>query len=82
MSRARSAARFAFCALTALVAGAAAQSRDGGAREPTTFRTEQELKLTIEVDSPPSLQCEASAVTSYHQRNTVARVETTISTAA
>ena len=79
MIRARAAA---CCALTALVAGAAAQTRDGGAREPTTIRTEQELTLSIEVETPPSTLCEAVAATSYHQRNTVVRVETTISTAA
>jgi hypothetical protein len=67
--------------LVALAAVAAAQERgrrDRGDPEATTVRTEQELKLTIEVPALPSTRCEATAATSYFQRNTQAHVDTTI----
>lgn len=71
MSSTRHSARLALGALVALVSGAAAQ-------EPTVLRTEQELKFTIELPAPPSAQCDATISTGYHQRNTVARVASTI----
>ena len=49
--------------------------------ETTTVRTERELKLSIEIPAVASAQCEAVASTSYHQRDTVARVESTVETA-
>jgi hypothetical protein len=55
----------------ALVSAAAAQ-------EPATPRTEREIRFSIEVPAIPSMQCEASTSTSYHQRNTVARLLSTI----
>jgi hypothetical protein len=64
-------ARLALAALVALVSGAAAQ-------EPATSRTEREIRFAIEVPAIPSAQCEASTSTSYHQRNTVARLTSTI----
>src|SRR5262249_9085652 len=46
----------------------------------TTVRTEQELKFQLNAPPPPSgPQCDASAVTNYDQRNTVASGEGTIS---
>jgi hypothetical protein len=71
-------ARFALWSFAALAAGAVAQER--GRSSETTIRTEQELKFSFELDAPPSAQCEAATETSYHQRNTAARVEMTIKT--
>jgi hypothetical protein len=67
----RNPARLALGALVALVSGAAAQ-------ESATSRTEQEIRFSIEVPALPNAQCEATTSTSYDQRNTVARVESTI----
>jgi hypothetical protein len=47
-------------------------------RETTVFRTEQELTVSIEVPALPSNQCEATNTAAYEQRNTMARVESTI----
>jgi hypothetical protein len=77
MSQLRVIARFALGSFVALATGAAAQERGG---QETTIRTEQELKFSFELDAPPSAQCEAVTETSYHQRNTAARVEMTIKT--
>jgi hypothetical protein len=74
MSSPRNSVRLALSALVVLVSGAAAQ-------EPTTSRTEREINFSIEVPAMPSMQCEASTSTSYHQRNTAARVESTITVA-
>jgi hypothetical protein len=71
VSDCRTSARLTLGALVVLVSGAAAQ-------EPTTLRTEREINFSIEVPAIPSTQCEASTSTSYHQRNTVARVASTI----
>jgi hypothetical protein len=71
------AARLALWSFAALAAGAVAQERGGG---ETTIRTEQELKFSFELDALPSAQCEAVTESSYHQRNTAARVEMTIKT--
>lgn len=63
-------------------AGAVAQERGREDRPgETTIRTEQELKFSIELDAPPTLQCEVATESSYHQRNNLARVELTIKTA-
>jgi hypothetical protein len=48
--------------------------------ETTTARAEQEVKFLIELQDEEALQCEASTLTEYSQRNTVARVEGTVST--
>lgn len=74
MNSTRYPARLAFGALVALVSGAAAQ-------EPATSRTEREIRFSIEVPAIPSAQCEASISTTYDQRNTVARVASTITAA-
>jgi hypothetical protein len=71
VSNSRNSVRLALGTLVVLVSGAAAQ-------EPTTLRTEREINFSIEVPAIPSTQCEASTSTSYHQRNTAARVESTI----
>jgi hypothetical protein len=62
-------------ALLALPASAHAQ------REPTTVRVEQGIKIPIELPAVPSAQCEASAESEYHQRNTLARLIGTIAVA-
>ena len=49
--------------------------------ETTTMRTEQELEVTLELPQQTAAQCEASALIEYSQRNTLARVEGTISIA-
>ena len=64
-------------ALLALPASAQAQRE----REPTTVRVEQEIKIPIELPAVPSAQCEASAESEYHQRNTLARLIGTIAVA-
>jgi hypothetical protein len=71
-------ARLALWSFAAVAAGAVAQERSRG--NETTIRTEQELKFSFELDTPPSAQCEAITETSYHQRNTAARVEMTVKT--
>jgi len=50
-----------------------------GVGEATTVRTEQQLKVTLEVPQPEVLQCEASTLTEYQQRNNVARVTGSVS---
>ncbi len=74
--RAHPAFRFLLGSLLTLAAIAPAQERGSTA----TIRTEQELKFSFELDAPPSAQCEAVTETSYHQRNTHARVEMSIKT--
>lgn len=61
------------------------QTSGGGSRvktnceaEPETVRTEQQLRITIKPPTLPGPECDAVSSTSYHQRNTVARVESTI----
>jgi hypothetical protein len=49
--------------------------------ETATIRQEQELKVTLELPQQTALQCEASTLTEYSQRNTVARVQGTINIA-
>src|SRR5688572_5712724 len=77
MTQLRAATRFALWSCAALAAGAVAQERGGG--EPT-IGAERELKFSFELDAPPRAQCEAVTESSYHQRNTAARVELTIKT--
>lgn len=50
------------------------------AQEPAVARTEHELTFLLEVPGDDSLLCEATTLTEYSQRNTVARVEGTVST--
>jgi hypothetical protein len=52
-----------------------------GVGEATTVRTEQQLKVSLEVPAPEVLQCEASALTEYQQRNNIARVTGSVSIA-
>ena len=62
------------------------QGAPGGSRirencetETETVRMEQELKLSIKLAPPPStFQCGASTTTSSQQRNTVARISSTL----
>ncbi len=72
-----------------VIVGLSASAQDGGNErrgreradpraETVTVRTEQELKILIETPAMPNLQCEAVATTNYNQRNTLARVESTI----
>jgi hypothetical protein len=50
------------------------------AKEPTTVRIEQDLKVLLELPAQPSgPQCEATTLTEYFQRNTMARVDAKIS---
>jgi hypothetical protein len=80
MSRIHVSAWLAVCSFAVLASSATAQRAAQRAREQpgATARTEQEIKLSIELPPLPSAQCEAVVSTSYHQRNTVARVESTI----
>lgn len=48
---------------------------------PAAATTEQDLTVRLEIPPVPSAQCEATATTQYQQRNTVARVDTTLSIA-
>jgi hypothetical protein len=64
----------ALLAVLALAAGAQERGND----EPTTFRTETELTVTIEPPQALNAQCAAEYSSTYDQRNTVARVESTI----
>lgn len=61
------------------------QTSGGGSRvkancelEPTTVRTERELRISIKPPAPRGAKCDAVSSTSYHQRNTVVRLESTI----
>ena len=47
----------------------------------TTVRTEQALNVSLEVPQPDEVQCEATTLTEYSQRNNVARVTGTVSIA-
>jgi hypothetical protein len=58
-----------------------ARDRADASTEPTTLRTEIEFTTLIEAPQLPSTQCKAVATTGYSQRNTVARVESTIEVA-
>jgi hypothetical protein len=51
-----------------------------GAAE-TTGQIEQQLNVTLELPQPEVLQCEASTLTEYSQRNNVARVTGSVSIA-
>jgi hypothetical protein len=62
--------------LAVLASTAAAQQ--GAKTETTTFRLETELTVTIEPPKVEDAQCSADYASTYHQRNTVARVESTI----
>ena len=46
-----------------------------------TVRTEQQLNVTLDLPQPDALMCEATTLTQYSQRNTVARVTGTVSVA-
>ncbi len=46
------------------------------------MRVEQEIKIPIELPAIPSAQCEATAESEYQQRNTLARLISTIAVAA
>ena len=61
-----------------VTSGGGSRARKNCEEEPTTLRTEQEFKISIEVPALPSAQCEATSSTDYHQRNTVARVNSTL----
>lgn len=50
------------------------------AEATTTARAEQEIKLLIDLSKDEALVCEATTLTEYSQRNTVARVEGSVST--
>ena len=50
-----------------------------GVGEPTTVRAEQQLNVKLDVPEPEALQCEATTLTEYQQRNNVARVTGTVS---
>jgi len=50
-----------------------------GVAEPAAVRTEQQLKVSLEVPQPEVLQCEASTLTEYQQRNNVARITGSVS---
>src|SRR5262245_45752296 len=52
-----------------------------GVAEPAAVRTEQQLKVSLEVPQPEVLQCDASTRTEYQQRNNVARVTGSVSIA-
>ena len=62
------------------------QAAAGGSRvrencevETSTVRAEQDLKLSIKLNAPPAnVQCSATTTTQYQQRNTVARVKSTL----
>src|SRR5262245_18126837 len=49
--------------------------------EAATVRTEQQINVKLEVPQPEVLQCEASTLTEYQQRNNVARVTGSVSIA-
>ena len=57
------------------------QGNCAGVGEATTVRTEQQLKVSLEVPAPEVLQCEASTLTEYQQRNNIARVTGKVSIA-
>jgi hypothetical protein len=61
------------------------QAAPGGSRvrencevETTTVRLEQEIKLSFILDPPPTAQCGAATTTAYQQRDTIARVNSTL----
>ena len=58
--------------------GAGADRQVACERERETVRDEREIKFSLELPALRSTQCEATAETRYSQRNTVARVESTI----
>jgi len=64
---------------TCVASGGGTRTRKNCSPPTTTLRTEQEFKISIEVPALPSAQCEATSVTESHQRNTLARVDSTIS---
>jgi hypothetical protein len=50
--------------------------------EGTVVRVEQPLNITLEVPQPEALQCAATALSEYTQRNNVAHLTVTISNAS
>jgi hypothetical protein len=77
MSQIHVSALVALSALALLTSMDAAQAQ----REPTTVRVEQEIKIPIELPALASAQCEAAAESEYQQRNTLARLISTIAVA-
>lgn len=55
-----------------------ARSRANCEQEQTTTAVEQEIKLAIDLPDLEISQCEATSTTQYQQRNTIARVDTTV----
>jgi hypothetical protein len=47
-------------------------------REPEIVREDHQIEFLLNLPALPGVQCEATAETTYSQRNTVARVESTI----
>lgn len=54
---------------------------DCTAAAATTVRTEAPLNVSLELPQPDAVQCEATTLTQYQQRNNVARVTGTVSIA-
>ena len=77
MSQIHVSALVALSAVALLTSPGSAQAQ----REPTTVRVEQEIKIPIELPALPSAQCEAAAESEYQQRNTLARLISTIAVA-
>ena len=77
MSQIHVSALVALSVLALLTSPGSAQAQ----REPTTVRVEQEIKIPIELPALTTAQCEASAESEYQQRNTLARLISTIAVA-
>jgi hypothetical protein len=62
------------------VSGGGSRTRRMNCDQPElkTERTEVKLKLPLEAPEPPTAQCEATTTTEYQQRNTMARVDSTL----
>lgn len=56
-------------------------SRTRARCRPEQTTAPQELTVKVEIAELPSAQCEATSTTQYQQRNTIARVDTTVSVA-
>jgi hypothetical protein len=63
--------------LAAFALGAGAQQR----AEQTVLRTEQELKISLDLPGQPTAECQAESSVTYYQRNTLAHVENAIKVA-
>ncbi len=65
---------------TCQTSGGGSRTRASCEAEPltTTVRTEQELKISIEIPAFKDAQCSATTTTEYRQLNTIARVNSTI----